>query len=105
MLKGISINMRAPKLPSFFKSRTPSSFYIEPRFYDEKKDKLEERKKKIEEQIVHEKKNNPNQKTSFDFKLERKKKESKGYSSRLIIILVCLLAIVYIIFKYLDKLS
>lgn len=96
--------MRAPKLPSFFKARTPSSFYIEPRFYDEKKEKFEERKKKVEEQIVQEK-NGLDQKTSFDFKLERKKKESKGYSSRLIIILVCLLAVVYIIFKYLDKLS
>ncbi len=41
--------MNAPRIPSFFKSHAPKRFEYQPRYYDERKERLAEMKKKYEE--------------------------------------------------------
>lgn len=37
--------MQLPKIPSFFKTRQPNRFSFEPRYYDERKERMEQRLK------------------------------------------------------------
>lgn len=45
--------MEAPKIPSMFGFRTkkPERFYFEPRYYDERKEKMKKRYDRIERQV------------------------------------------------------
>ena len=45
--------MEAPKLPSMFgiKTRRPNQFYFEPRYYNEKKEKMKKRYERIGKEI------------------------------------------------------
>lgn len=48
--------MEAPKLPSMFgiKTRRPNQFYFEPRYYDEKKEKMQKRYDRIGKEVENE---------------------------------------------------
>ena len=48
--------MEAPKLPSMFgiKTRRPNQFYFEPRYYNEKKEKMKKRYERIGKEIENE---------------------------------------------------
>lgn len=43
--------MQPPKIPSFFKTKKPSQFYYEPRYYNERKEKMEERYSRISREL------------------------------------------------------
>ena len=98
--------MEAPKLPSLFgfKSKRPNQFYIEPRYYDERKEKM----KKRYDRIGRELENNPaSSSNTEEFRstlkenwgdgYARRKLNGGGMSRRVIIYLIALLAIAYYI--------
>ena len=43
--------MQAPRIPSFFKSKQPNQFYYEPRYYSERKEKMQERYNRISREL------------------------------------------------------
>lgn len=43
--------MQLPKIPSFFKTKKPNQFYFEPRYYNERKEKMEERYSRISREL------------------------------------------------------
>lgn len=43
--------MQAPKIPSFFKTKKPNQFYYEPRYYNERKEKMQERYSRISREL------------------------------------------------------
>lgn len=45
------ISMIVPKIPSFFKTRKPKPFEYTPRYYDEKKEKMDDRYKRIASEL------------------------------------------------------
>jgi len=53
--------MQPPKIPSFFKTKKPSQFHYEPRYYNERKEKMEERFSRISNEV-----NQRNERTNPD---------------------------------------
>lgn len=53
--------MQPPKIPSFFKTKKPTQFHYEPRYYDERKEKMEERFRRINNEV-----NQRNERTDSD---------------------------------------
>lgn len=49
--------MQTPKIPSFFKSKKPDQFYFEPRYYNARKEKMQERYDRISREVSSEKSN------------------------------------------------
>jgi len=47
--------MQPPKIPSFFKTKKPNQFYYEPRYYNERKEKMEERYSRISRELNNDK--------------------------------------------------
>jgi hypothetical protein len=47
--------MQTPKIPSFFKSKKPDQFYFEPRYYNARKEKMQERYDRIAREVSSEK--------------------------------------------------
>lgn len=105
--------MRPPKVPTFFKlgKQQPRSFSFTPRVYDERKERLDKRRKEIEEELRRERGDNIGEeaeleirKEAFRSRLEEswRNRDTKpggiGYGSRVFVILLALLAIVYLIF-------
>lgn len=97
--------MEAPKLPSLFgfKSKRPNQFYIEPRYYDERKEKMKKRYDRIGKELENESfaKSNPEE---FRSTLREnwgegysRRKVGSGMSRRVIIYLIALLALAYYI--------
>lgn len=43
--------MQPPKIPSFFKNKKPNRFYYEPRYYNERKEKMEERYNRVSREL------------------------------------------------------
>ena len=43
--------MRAPKIPSFFKSKNPKEFIFKPRYYDERKERIYKKTTHINKKI------------------------------------------------------
>ena len=71
--------MEAPKIPSMFgfRSKKPNQFYFEPRYYDERKEKMKKRYERIAKEVNSTpKKSNP----SSDFKSELKENWQNNYS-------------------------
>ena len=98
--------MEAPKIPSMFgfKSKKPNRFYFEPRFYDERKEKFQERYDSITREVnkipVDEKN------SSEAFKTNLRASWGEGYSrnrvggamnKRVLIYVVALAVLAYII--------
>ena len=92
--------MEAPKLPSIFKHRGPKSFEFKPRYYDARKERLEELKKKYNGA-------NPPLSGSAGF---RDKIQSQWHSDRsrtvqssnirLVVIIAILVLLTYLIISY-----
>jgi len=76
--------MRAPKLPSFFKSKNPKEFNFKPRYYDERKESIYKKTTQINKKIK--------------FTSKSTIKQQKGINIRIIflIIILSLLALIFI---------
>lgn len=98
--------MEAPKIPSLFgiRSKKPNQFYFEPRYYDERKEKM----KKRYERIGREVNSNPSfeKSSTEDFKSTIRENWGNSYSrsrsgnqmnKRVIIYVIALLALAYFI--------
>ena len=97
--------MEAPKLPSLFgfKSKRPNQFYIEPRYYDERKEKMKKRYDRIGKELELEEKS----RTSPDeFRSTIRENWGDGYARRkmgggmnvrVVIYVIALLALAYYI--------
>ena len=88
-------------IPSFFKIPRHKQFNYEPLYYDERKEKLQERIKQIEQEYGV--KNGEEYvrsltKGSFSHYYERKRKTQRYSTTRLIIIMIFLLFVAYYIF-------
>jgi len=73
--------MKAPRLPSFFKSLTLKPFSFKPRYYDERKEKREESAKGI--------------KSNIKFNRSQTKKNEKESSVRIILLIIILSLLAY----------
>jgi len=98
--------MEAPKLPSMlgFKSKKPNQFYFEPRYYDERKEKMQQRYERIDREVNSNSSNNRTNAT--DFKSELRDNWQNNYSrskagnqmnKRVLIYVVGLMALAYYI--------
>lgn len=98
--------MKAPKIPSLFglKSKSPDQFYFEPRYYNEREEKLKKRYDRINREVnaspVTENRN------SEEFKSNLRENWGESYSrnrsggkmnKRVIIYIIALAIIAYII--------
>jgi hypothetical protein len=105
--------MRAPKIPSMFRNvRTePRRFELRSRHYDPKQKELEERRKKIEEEMgVHAEGEDQAPPKRIDLKGKRARRNSYTKSSRssfyrLLIILAILIFLAYRGLKWLELLE
>ena len=88
-------------IPRFFKIPQHKQFDYQPLYYDERKEKLQERIKRIEQEYgVSNGKEYVRSMTkgSFSHYYERKRKAQKYSSTRLIIIIIFLLFVAYYLF-------
>lgn len=90
--------MEAPRLPSIFRQSRNKSFDFKPRYYDERKERMEELKRKYEGG------GEDRQKTSSAFRgsmssqwHQSRKRGSTGSSIRLVAIMAILFLITYLI--------
>mgnify|MGYP006232983329 FL=1 len=97
--------MEAPKLPSLFglRSKRPNQFYFEPRYYNERKEKMKKRYERIEKELSEEESSRTNPE---EFKATLRDSWGNGYarnkvgqqmSRRVIIYVIALLALAYYI--------
>lgn len=99
--------MAGMRLPSFFKSRQPKQFEFTPRYYNESKAAMKERKARIKAELDRE----SGELTSYDSShlrgsLKQQWKSNKNTSSfskksnsRILIILALLFGLVYLVLK------
>ncbi len=91
--------MEAPKLPSFFKQNQHKRFEYTPRYYDERKERIEEMRKKYDDQNAGE--NYSSQKLRAKLSSEWRKNSSgkggRGVNFRLVVIVMALFLISYLI--------
>jgi len=102
--------MKAPRIPTLFKlgRKYPKRFNYEPRFYNERKERIEKRTReieaelKIEERMQHDEsfRNRQNEQENW-LRFERTKR-AKQSNIRLLVILFSLLFVTYLIFQKLD---
>ena len=76
--------MRAPKLPSFFKSKNPKEFIFKPRYYDERKER------------IYKKTTHINKKIKFTSKSTIKQQKGRNIRIIFLIIILSLLAFIFI---------
>ena len=100
--------MEAPKIPSMFgfRSKKPNQFYFEPRYYDERKEKMKQRYVRVGNEMD---KNSSQRTNAEDFKSELRENWGNSYSrskagnqmnKRVILYVIALLALAYyILFK------
>ena len=97
--------MEAPKLPSIFglRSKKPNQFYFEPRYYDKRKEKMEQRYNRIRKEIDS---TSANKTKTEEFKSTLRENWGNGYSRtkagnqmnrRVIIYVIALFALAYYI--------
>lgn len=91
--------MEAPKLPSFFKQNQYRRFEYSPRFYDERKERIEEMRKKYGGKESAEKFSSDNlrMRMNSEWRNSGSRKGSRGTSMRLVIIMLALFLISYLI--------
>jgi len=88
-------------IPSFFKVPQHRQFHYEPIYYDERKERLEERIREIEQQYGiknGEQSERAIRKGSFSHYYDRRKKTQRFSTTRLIIIIAFLIFISYYLF-------
>ena len=77
--------MQSPRLPSIFKSPKVKSFSFPLRYYDERKERIENLKK--------------GKKTKIKFKSNGYSRTNTGRSKRLLLVIIALVLITYLILK------
>jgi len=96
--------MRPPSLPSVFKlteHNRHKSFNYEPRTFDERKERLEKRRKQIEKELALEQKLGKNyeehlrERISESWSRKETRRVQRNSSWRLLLILAALIAVVY----------
>jgi len=98
--------MQAPKIPSLFglKSKSPDQFYFEPRYYNERKEKLKKRYDRISREVTSAPATE--ERSSEEFKSNLRENWGESYSrnrtggkmnKRVLIYVVALLIISYLI--------
>jgi hypothetical protein len=93
--------MEAPKLPSFIKLNRNRSFAFKPRYYSERKERLEEVKRKYEREKEISVANGERLREDLDTKWQDTRQTKVNSSNRvLLLIIIALLAITYYIIKY-----
>ncbi len=106
--------MKAPKIPSiFFRSarRKPKQFNYKSRVYDERSERIQERKKEIETELKYQEKlRNDPEAQQLDEEYRNQVRFKRNYHKRqanyrFIIILVALLLLVYLLIDRLDFFS
>lgn len=95
--------MQAPKLPSFFRFKKPNRFDYQPIYYDERKEKMEERYERISEELAIEKKEGRTTITKVQLREEwgrvsRNGKQTNKMAFIIYIYIIVLLGLVYYIF-------
>lgn len=91
--------MEAPKLPSFFKQNQHRRFEYAPRYYDERKERIEEMRKKYDENAEsgNYSSHSLRLRINSEWRRSSNKKTSRGTSFRLIIIAAGLFLLSYLI--------
>ena len=98
--------MEAPKIPSMFgfKAKKPDQFYFEPRYYDERKEKMKKRYETISREVNND--SSGERSHTEDFKSTIRENWGNNYSrsragnrmnKRVVIYVVALLALAYLI--------
>jgi hypothetical protein len=77
--------MQSPRLPSIFKSPKVRSFNFPLRYYDERKERIENLKK--------------GKKTKIEFKSNGYSRTNHGRSKRLLLVIIALVLVTYLILK------
>jgi hypothetical protein len=88
-------------IPRFFKVPQHKQFNYEPLYYDERKERLQERIKQIEQEYgINNGEENIRSlsKGSFSYYYDRKRKTQKYSNTRLVIIILFLLFVAYFLF-------
>jgi hypothetical protein len=89
-------------LPSFFKTARPRQFHYEPLYYDERKEKMQEKIRKAEQKMAAKVDDGQFKRTigrgSISARHLGKKKTSKQSTIRLIILFIFLILISYLLF-------
>jgi hypothetical protein len=100
--------MSGMRLPSLFKSKSPKQFEFTPRYYNEAKEAMQERRARIKAELDREKGENLDNYTSGHLRGSLKKQWqsnkntssfSKKSNSRILFILMLLIGLAYMVLK------
>ncbi|MGB0166672.1 MAG: hypothetical protein ACPF8V_07435 [Luteibaculum sp.] len=103
--------MEAPKIPGFFKTRGPRSFYFPARYYDERKERIQKRREQIKRELVVEGKLNAKDQLELQnevkehYRIRANRVARKKSNTRFFIILGFLLAIFWWLWNKSDLLG
>jgi hypothetical protein len=93
--------MEAPKLPSFIKLNRNRSFEFKPRFYSERKERLDELKRKYEREKENSAANADRLREDMGVKWQDARQTKVNSSNRtLLLIIIALLTLTYYIIKF-----
>lgn len=96
--------MQAPKIPSFFKTKKPNQFHYEPRYYNERKEKMQERYNRIAREL-NENKNEATDQEAFRSTLRQSWESSRNSNAghklnyRIVLYIFALTALAYYFLK------
>ncbi len=88
--------MEAPKLPSIFKHHGPRAFEFKPRYYNERKERIEELKKKYDGDEAAVTTDGFREKVHAKWRTERNK-SVRSSNMRLVVIIAALFLLTYLI--------
>jgi hypothetical protein len=106
--------MKAPRIPSFIRNGKYSQnkqFHYQPRTYDEQKERLEKRRREIENEIAYEKrikgslKDEKRTRISESWIRREKRTQERNASRRVLLILGAIIVLIYLIFIKTDLFS
>jgi hypothetical protein len=90
--------MQTPKIPSFFKSKKPDQFYFEPRYYNARKEKMQERYERIAREVSNDKSEQTNREV-FRSNLRENwgasRAQKTGFNYRVLFYIVILTGLAY----------
>ena len=98
--------MQAPKIPSFFKAKKPNQFEYQPRYYSERKEKMDERYKRIQRELDAEKGKTSDTENREEFKSNLRhsweagrRTRTKKLNIRIVFYVLFLLAVAYYLLR------
>ena len=98
--------MEAPRIPKLFgiKTKKPSQFYYQPRYYNERKEKMKKRYARIEKELALEEKAKKDSSKEFRATLKDNWNESRSkavhkFNTRIILYALILLGLAYYILR------